>query len=64
MIINTGYSQYRDNFLSWAAEAYVVKSADLSHLKETINKVLGERQKAAEDAASGSPGTDDASGQV
>ena len=64
VIINTGYSQYRDNFLSWAAEAYVVKSADLSHLKETINKVLGERQKAAEDAASGSPGTDDASVQV
>jgi DNA-binding response OmpR family regulator len=40
VIINTGYSQYRDNFMSWAADAYVVKSSDLAELKETIKKSL------------------------
>ena len=40
VIINTGYSQYRDHFMTWAAEAYVLKSGDLKPLKQTINKVL------------------------
>ena len=46
VIISTGYSRYRDNFLSWAAEAYVLKSANLTPLKETIREVLGKRGKA------------------
>ena len=44
VIVNTGYSQYRDNFMSWAAEAYVLKSGDLTPLKETISGVLAKRQ--------------------
>jgi len=39
-IINTAYSHYKDNFLSWAAEAYVVKSSNLDELKDSIRKVL------------------------
>jgi len=46
VIINTGYGQYRDNFMTWAAEAYVVKSADMTPLKEAIARVLA--KKAAE----------------
>jgi DNA-binding response OmpR family regulator len=54
VIINTGYSQYRDNFMSWAAEAYVVKSADLRPLKKAINKALRARQRGKKtDASSG-----------
>jgi len=30
VILNTAYSQYQDSFMSWAADAYVIKSADLS----------------------------------
>jgi DNA-binding response OmpR family regulator len=45
VIINTGYSQYRDNFMSWAAEAYVLKSGDLTPLKETISGVLAKRRR-------------------
>ena len=48
VIINTGYSQYRDNFMTWAAEAYIVKSADLSPLKEAIRGVLKKQQKTLE----------------
>ncbi len=49
VIINTGYSQYRDNFMAWAAEAYIVKSADLTLLKEAIDRALlnkGKRKEA------------------
>ena len=34
VIMNTAYSQYQDSFMSWAADAYVVKSSDLTELKE------------------------------
>ena len=40
VIINSAYSHYKDNFMSWAAEEYIVKSADLSMLKNAIKRVL------------------------
>ena len=40
VIIYTAYSRYRDNFLSWAAEEYVVKSGDTRPLKQAIKRVL------------------------
>jgi CheY-like chemotaxis protein len=45
VILNTAYAQYKDNFLSWAADAYIIKSAtDLTELKETIAKILAKRK--------------------
>ncbi|HOX08397.1 MAG TPA: response regulator [Planctomycetota bacterium] len=43
VILNTAYANYKDNFLSWAADAYVVKSSDLTELKETIKSVIKKR---------------------
>lgn len=44
VIIHTAYSHYKDNFMSWAAEEYIVKSADLTLLKNAISRILaGER---------------------
>ena len=40
VIINSAYSHYKDNFITWAAESYVVKSADLTELKAQIRKFL------------------------
>ena len=40
IIINSAYSTYKDDFMSWAADAYVVKSYDLDTLKTTIRDVL------------------------
>jgi CheY-like chemotaxis protein len=40
VVINTAYSSYKDNFMTWAANAYVVKSSDLSELKATIKRLL------------------------
>jgi CheY-like chemotaxis protein len=44
VIINTGYSEYQDNFMSWAADAYVLKSADLGPLREAIRSALERKQ--------------------
>ena len=38
VIMSTAYD-YRDDFAVWASEAYIVKSADLTQLKETIRKL-------------------------
>jgi CheY-like chemotaxis protein len=45
IIINTAYSNYKDNFMSWAADAYIVKSSDLSELKNTVKEVLAKKAK-------------------
>jgi DNA-binding response OmpR family regulator len=41
IILNTAYSSYREDFMSWGADAYVVKSADLSELKAKVREILG-----------------------
>ncbi len=43
IIINSAYSTYKDDFMSWAADAYVVKSYDLDTLKSTIREVLAKK---------------------
>jgi CheY-like chemotaxis protein len=40
IILNSAYSYFQENFLSWAAEAYIIKSADLHPLKEKIRAAL------------------------
>ena len=40
IILNTAYSSYKDDFMSWGADAYVVKSSDLGELKEKVREVL------------------------
>ncbi len=45
VIIHSAYSSYKDDFISWAADDFVVKSADLTGLKKKIRELL-ERKKA------------------
>ncbi|MFC1477203.1 response regulator [candidate division KSB1 bacterium] len=40
VIINTAYPLYQDDFAAWPASAYVLKSADLSTLKDEVDKVF------------------------
>lgn len=42
IIMSTAYD-YRDDFAVWASEAYIVKSAELTELKETIRKLLSKK---------------------
>lgn len=41
IILNTSYARYQEDFMSWAADAYVTKSADLTELKKKIRELLG-----------------------
>jgi len=45
VILNTAYPSYKDNFMSWAADAYVVKSMDTTELKEKIKESLSRTNK-------------------
>ena len=40
VIINTAYSEYKQNFGVWASEDYVVKTSDLEELKSRIASLL------------------------
>jgi CheY-like chemotaxis protein len=40
IILNTSYPGYRQDFMSWAADAYVTKSSDLGELKRKIKELL------------------------
>ncbi len=42
IIMSTAYD-YRDDFAVWASEAYLVKSADLSEMKEMISRLLSKK---------------------
>lgn len=42
IIINSAYQSYKEDFMTWAADAYVVKSSSLDGLKSKIKELLGE----------------------
>jgi DNA-binding response OmpR family regulator len=40
VIINTAYQSYKDDFKTWAADAYIVKSSSLEELKAKIKELI------------------------
>ncbi len=40
VILHTSYPEYREDFKSWAADAYITKSPDLTELKQKIREFL------------------------
>jgi AhpD family alkylhydroperoxidase len=44
VIIHTAYSEYRNQFISFMVDAFVLKSADLSLLKATVRGLLEEKK--------------------
>ena len=45
VIIYSAYDLFRDNFMTWAAEVYLVKSSNVDVLKGEIQRVLSERKE-------------------
>ena len=43
VIINSAYASYKDSFTSWSADAYIVKSSDLTELKTTVRELLANK---------------------
>ncbi len=42
VILHSTYPHYHTDFMTWLADAFVVKSSDLSVLKETVKRLLKE----------------------
>jgi DNA-binding response OmpR family regulator len=40
VLIHSAYSSFKDNFMIWAADAYVVKSADLTEFTSKVHRLL------------------------
>jgi len=40
VILHTAYARYQNDFMTWLADAFVVKSSDLSVLKKTVEELL------------------------
>ena len=45
VIMSTAYGEYRSDFKVWASDAYVIKTANLAELKETIKRLLEEEKR-------------------
>src|SRR3972149_1566032 len=45
VIIHTAYSSYKDNFMAWSADAYIIKSSDISELKNKIKELLTKQRE-------------------
>jgi len=43
VILCSAFSCYKDDFSAWLADGYVVKSGDLSELKQEISRVLAKK---------------------
>ena len=41
IILCSAYGEYKQDLITWASDAYVVKCADLTNFKSTIRKLLG-----------------------
>jgi len=50
VILCSAFSSYKDDFSAWLADSYVVKSGDLTELKEEVRRVL---EKKAQRRAAG-----------
>lgn len=44
VILNSAYAHYKSNFISWGAQAYLIKTSDTSQLIAEVNKVMGKKQ--------------------
>jgi two-component system, response regulator, stage 0 sporulation protein F len=44
IIIYSAYMSYKEDFRSWGADAYIVKSSDLAELKEKITQLIQQNQ--------------------
>lgn len=43
IIMSTAYSHYKQDFSAWIADAYIVKSPDMTELKEKIKELLSRK---------------------
>ncbi len=42
VVLLTAFGEFRQDFNTWASDAYIVKSHDTTELKQTVRRLLGE----------------------
>lgn len=42
VLLLTAFGEFRQDFTTWASDAYIVKSADIRELKDTVRRLLGD----------------------
>ncbi len=47
VIICSAYPQFRGNFMTWGAEAFLLKSADMAELKRKVSDAAGNAPKSS-----------------
>jgi DNA-binding response OmpR family regulator len=45
VVIHTAYPSYKDNFMTWGADVYVVKQSDIGELKTSIRQILADPER-------------------
>jgi DNA-binding NtrC family response regulator len=45
VILCTAFSCYKDDFSAWLADGYVVKSSDMTELKDEIKRILAKKAR-------------------
>jgi two-component system response regulator (stage 0 sporulation protein F) len=53
VILHTSHPGYQEDFMSWAADAYLLKSTDLTELKEKIRELLEQRRPGSKISQTG-----------
>ena len=48
VILHTAYARYKNDFITWLADAFVVKSSDPSVLKKTVKELLRKSEEGKE----------------
>jgi DNA-binding response OmpR family regulator len=56
IILHTSHPGYQENFMSWAADAYLLKSTNLTELKEKIRELLEKRKPSSKISRRGGAG--------
>ena len=55
VLLNTAYSSYQDSFLSWGADAYVIKSSDTGDLRREVEQLLSGKRDGVRRQPGGQP---------
>lgn len=45
VVLCSAYGEYKQDFCTWASDAYIVKTADLSELKSVIKNIIDKEDK-------------------
>jgi len=51
IVLYSSYPHYKADFMSWAADAYLTKSSDLTELKRVIKNLLDEQHKRKDEVS-------------